>query len=256
MEKGVLYRITVSNFNKYNSKLKKGHKCTLISNNFCNDSKLGMLPITTRWMFLGIILTCGDFTQDTVEMSAKELRSLLECNRNIDRELDQLQSLQLLSYDKIDLFLNRIEKNRIEKKRISKEQSEKKDVKNLALQPADDKSSGKLKTSFFISTYCKLFKEKYSTNPEISQKDSGIAKRIANDLSEEKIELYLNAYFQIPDAWIVKIKHPISAFETKKNEIVVFANSGKFTTRNQSIQIEKDAETQAQLDYFDGLLHD
>jgi hypothetical protein len=112
-----IYRITVTNFNKYNSTLKKGHKSTLISNNFCSDPKLGTLPMTTRWMFLGIVLTCGDFTRDTVEMSSKALRNLLECNRDVDRELYSLQSLQVLTFEKIDPFMNRIEKKVKESKR-------------------------------------------------------------------------------------------------------------------------------------------
>lgn len=104
-------------FQKYNGTIKKGHKSTLISNNFCSDPKLGALPMSTRWMFLGIVLTCGDLARDTVEMSSKQLRNLLECNRNIDGELDQLQEIQVLSYTKNEFLLNRKEKKVIEKKR-------------------------------------------------------------------------------------------------------------------------------------------
>jgi hypothetical protein len=37
----------------------------------------------------------------------------------------------------------------------------------------------------------------------------------------------------MPDAWLVKVKHPLAALETKLNEIVVFAESGQFTTQRQ-----------------------
>lgn len=115
-----LYSITVNNFNKYNSGLKKGHKSTLISNNFCSDSKLGVMPLTVRWLFLGIVLTCGDYTRDTIEMNERQLRELLESSWSVPRALDALQSIQLLSYAKIDVFYNRIEKKVIEEKRIEK----------------------------------------------------------------------------------------------------------------------------------------
>jgi hypothetical protein len=36
-----------------------------------------------------------------VEVSSKVLRNILECNRNIDGALDELQSLQLVKYEKI-----------------------------------------------------------------------------------------------------------------------------------------------------------
>jgi len=107
--KHIIYQITVPNFRKYNQSLKKGHKATLISNNFCTDAELRTLPMSTRWMFLGIVLTCGDFGDNVVRMSSKDLRDLLECNRNIDRELDSLKELQALSYEKFDLLNNRKE---------------------------------------------------------------------------------------------------------------------------------------------------
>lgn len=65
--------------------------------------------MSTRYMLLGIILACGDMNSNTVRMSAKDLRDLMECNRNIDRELDSLQELQVLTYEKFDLLYNRKE---------------------------------------------------------------------------------------------------------------------------------------------------
>lgn len=112
-----LYSITIKNWEKYNANQKKGHKATLISNNFCHDSKLGVLPLPVRWLYLGILLTCGDHTRDTIEMNEKQVRELLESSWSIDRALTALQSLQLLTYSKNDFFINRIEKKVIEKKR-------------------------------------------------------------------------------------------------------------------------------------------
>ena len=118
-----IYRITVTNFNNHNSSLKRGHKSTLISNNFCHDSKLEMLPLTVRWMFLGIILMCGDQTRDTVEIGERHLRELLESSWSVDRAMDALQQLQVLSYDKFDPFIK--EKKRKEKKLTSTEEEKK-----------------------------------------------------------------------------------------------------------------------------------
>lgn len=109
-------------------------------------------------------------------------------------------------------------------------------VLDLSLVPAD--STKCKKTSVFIAKYCSLFKSRYGTNPEVKGKNSGIAKRISQDLSEEKINLYLEAFFAMPDAWLVKVKHPLATFETKLNEIVVFANTGNFTTTKQVQQAD------------------
>ena len=94
------------------------------------------------------------------------------------------------------------------------------------------------KTKSFIARYAENFKLRYGFNPDIKGKESGIAKRLAKDLSEEKINLYLDAYFQMPDAYVIKAKHPLGLFETKFNEITVFANSGQFTTSRQAQQAD------------------
>ena len=139
-----IYRITVTNFNNHNSSLKRGHKSTLISNNFCSDSKVGVLPLTVRWMFLGLILACGDHTRDTIELNERQLRDLLESSWSIDRALDALQELKLLSYSKNGLFINRIEKKRKEKKLTSTEEEKSETVPddvfiNLKIEKEENK---------------------------------------------------------------------------------------------------------------------
>jgi hypothetical protein len=85
----------------------------------------------------------------------------------------------------------------------------------------------------FIQAYCERFKARWGSNPPIQGKDAGIAKRVAKGWSPEKRDTYLDAYFSMPDAWVVKAKHPINLFETKLNEISVFAQSGEFHTQRQ-----------------------
>lgn len=139
-----------------------------------------------------------------------------------------------------------IDKNRIEKNRLDKDLQKEKTA--VAKGPASDKSDAlKLKANYLIKKYCELFKLKYSSSPEISGKDAGIAKRIASELSEEKVNLYLEAFFSMPDAWLMKAKHPLHLFETKKNEIVVFANSGKFTSQQNANSLDKSVDFQEKL---------
>lgn len=94
------------------------------------------------------------------------------------------------------------------------------------------------KANAFVAAYCAKFKSRWLENPVITPKDAGIAKRISKTLSLEKFEIYLDAFFTMPDAWLIKIKHPLSAFETKLNEITVFATSGNFTTARQAHQAD------------------
>jgi hypothetical protein len=104
------------------------------------------------------------------------------------------------------------------------------------------------KAQLFVGTYCQLFKARHGSNPKILGKDSGIAGRLAKQLSEDDIKKLLTAFFSMPDAWLFKARHPIAAFEMKLNEIVVFANSGNFTTKTQANQADAFATNAVLLD--------
>lgn len=94
------------------------------------------------------------------------------------------------------------------------------------------------KSSAFVAAYCSRFKARWGINPLIQGKDAGIAKRLAKTISLERFEFLLDAFFEMPDSWLVKNKHPLGFFETKLNEVTVFADSGKFTTQTQARQAD------------------
>lgn len=104
------------------------------------------------------------------------------------------------------------------------------------------------KANAFVRAYCDRFKSRWGDNPEILGKDAGIAKRLAKDLGQERFEFLLDAYFSMPDAYVTKAKHPIALFETKLNEIVVFAESGQFTTIREARQVDDTVSISNQLE--------
>lgn len=103
------------------------------------------------------------------------------------------------------------------------------------------------KTSEFIKKYCELWKTKHGSNPPITGKDTGIAKRICKTLSDVKITQYLEAYFQMPDAWYIKKRHPIEIFESQLKEIAAFSETGEFITKKQMYDADKTVGIRAQL---------
>lgn len=103
------------------------------------------------------------------------------------------------------------------------------------------------KAKAFIAAYCELFKNRWGNNPPITGKDAGIAKRLVKELSEEKLSLYLDAYFSMPDAWVIKTKHTLASFSLKINEVAVFATSGEFTTNRDARMTDDRAASIAQL---------
>lgn len=96
------------------------------------------------------------------------------------------------------------------------------------------------KTSGFIAAYCDRFFDRYGTNPHIDGKTAGIAKRLAKNMGEERAIQLLDAFFQMPDAELVKSKHPLVKLELKLQEVVVFADSGAFTPRAQASDVDRE----------------
>lgn len=125
MAKGVSYRITILNWEKYNPNLKKGHKAVLISTSFLSDPKIRSLSPATKLLVLSCFLVAGESTSSQFEASHDSLvyQSGVKSG-SLQSQLDLIQSLQILTYEKIDLLINRIEKKVIEKNRIEEKGAE------------------------------------------------------------------------------------------------------------------------------------
>lgn len=115
-----------------------------------------------------------------------------------------------------------------------------------ALADGDEKLG--IKVSKFTAIYCDAFKDRYGVFPEIRGKDIGIVKHWAKDFSLEKFERIVAGYFSLPDALLVKRKHPTELLSAKLNEITVFIESGKFTTNKQAQQADEMASNMALLE--------
>jgi len=114
-----LYKITITNWETHNKGHRKSFKKTMIANNFCHDSRLSVVPVTVRWMYLACLLECGSSARACIVMSERQLRDCLESSKSVSRALESLQSLQLLTWELLPVDLNTKEVNEGRKERIS-----------------------------------------------------------------------------------------------------------------------------------------
>lgn len=228
-----IYKITVLNWERHNPKHKQYYKKALIDNNFGRDAKLRILPMTTRWLFLNIVLSCSDICRDTVELSPNTLRGMLECNRSIVGALRSLQSLQLLTFEKVDplrVELNRIELNRIEETR------EKKQIE-MPIKKAPSVPPRKLGHEA-VKFYCDEWKKRYGGNPDIRAQDGKNLKRLVDEFGINRTREIIRAFLAAPDPWFIKKRHDITTMIGSLTQIKHFETSGKVVTS----QVIKDAE--------------
>lgn len=123
----------------------------MIDNRLCYDNKLSVLPVSHRWMFLGLLLECGSHSSDTVVMSERQLRVLLESSKSVVRALDALQSLHILSYTIEPSSTSLI----IEEKLIEEKRSKEKRREVAQAPGSDDPPPASDQINFVLSSWNK-----------------------------------------------------------------------------------------------------
>lgn len=279
----IMYKITLIGREEPTKKTKKHFKQTLIDNNFCDNPKLGMVPVTYRWVYLGLLLSASNEARECIEIPQKALRRYIESSSSIPRVLDALQSLQLLTYEKIE-FLRIEEKRREEKrnsvrgKRFEKVSNEERQIdleidpdvtdlqatKNVSKLPAiknatqsNDKSltAKEKNVNHLIALYCDSWKRSYrsSSNPHISPTDARRLKDFLKNAGWRKAEMYIQNYFKMPDKWFLTKRHDVHTFLQSLNSILHFTETGKLVTHSEIHEADKtlhkktssDADTKA-----------
>jgi hypothetical protein len=120
-----LYKITLTNWLEHNPGKKNTYKKTLIANNLITDAKVLALPLSHRWLFINLLLICGDYASDTVTLNEQQLNDILTARVGCENALHQLQSLQLVTFEKV---LLKKERNKEIKKERKEENTEPKNL--------------------------------------------------------------------------------------------------------------------------------
>ena len=239
-----IFKITLPKWHQHNKCHKKSYKKTLIANNFCTDAKLLSVPMSTRWLFLGIILECGGHNKDVIEIGERQLRAMLQTPVSAIRALDQLQSLQLLSYEILQPLINRSEVKRREEKRREVTTSPKSEQKNIPVV-IDATASAPAKPllpkgNVIVADYCDLWKQRYNARTVVTGKDAGQLNRFAKEVGYGRAVELMHAYFAMPDSWFAKKRHPVGLLLSSLSEISHFNDTGKIMTMTTTKKADED----------------
>ena len=258
--KKTIYKITVLNWEKYNGDIKPGHKKIMLSTRFLDDSKIRAVTPVTRLLYLSCLLVAGELTRGQIEVSHESLvfHSGVKSG-SLQSQLDQLQSLQLLTYEKIDPLITRQDKKRHNKKVLevaAPEKSEPHPVEQIPfhpdLSPEPEKPVvvGKKKnlpvvgTQDVIARYCELWKIRYGTNPPVGGSASGKFKELVTDHGKEKALQFIEAYLRMPDQWFLTKRHDVWTLLANLNAVAQFIATGKTISRKEIQQFDQAVSNQ------------
>jgi hypothetical protein len=242
MKDSEIYTITLNKWSQYNQKAKKSYKATLIQHSLITDAKVNALTLSNKWLFINILLICGDHANDTITLTKRQINDILTTREGASNALDRLQSLQLVTYEKTSLIevkeKNRKERNRKEKNR-NKDHDEIKIQKNIepkkqdlvenATPHLDDEPIGK----FLVGVYCNLWKDRYKSSPPLRPQDTKQLKTIGEGNGREKTKKLFEAYFKMPDPYFVKRRHDLQTFLNNLTSIAAFAESNRVVTNSE-----------------------
>jgi len=163
--------------------------------------------------------------------------------------LDHIQQLQLVTYEKIPFFNNRIEKNRKEENRIPKEKRIQKD----APQPPKEAVPVSENSHQIVALYCDNWKDRYKSekSPVVMPHHAKLIKTLVKQIGLDRSKDIVSAYFKMPDTWFVTKRHDIPTLMGNLNAITQYLETGKMITRKDLKNMESKLGTQSLLQMVD-----
>lgn len=98
----------------------------------------------------------------------------------------------------------------------------------------------------FMGQYKSAYKAKYGSSPITGGKDSGIVKRMVRDYPIDRLCLWVQGYFQMPDKWFQTKGHDLATFEQNITKIQTAVDTGREKPGEESL-----TEIVARLDAHD-----
>jgi hypothetical protein len=231
LAKSDIYKITVIKWNEHNPSSKKNYKKTMIANNLISDAKINALPTSNKWLFLALLLICGDHSNDTVTMTERQLNDILTTREGAHNALTRLQQFQLVTFEK--QALNEL-KERKELKELKRSSSE--------VTKTDQDLNKKIWESYRES-YFQRYKVEPVRNASVNAKISQLGKRVGDDALE-----IVKFYLQHNDGFYLKNLHSIGLCLKDCESLHTQWKRGRAITGSTIKSFEKDQSTRELLE--------
>lgn len=229
--KNQIYKITVLNWLEHNPGTKKHFKKTLIANNLTSDAKINALPLSCKWLFINLLLICGDYAKDTVTLTERQVNDILTSKEGPQNALDRLASFQLVSYEKNEFL--RIEKK--EKKRIEKNSNEKNPTQ---VEKPEKLENTKLLNFKIWEAYRSAYFKRYNVDPVRNASTNAKISQLGKRLGEESVSVVL-FYLGHNDSFYLKNQHSIGLCLRDCEGLRTQMIRGKAVTSNDVRNFEK-----------------
>jgi hypothetical protein len=260
MSKKCIYKITILNWDEHNPKSKPGHPYIFLSKGFLDDVKIQTLPAGGKLLYLGLLLRRGDVSTTFIEASKEDLvRFAGGSGQVIERLLDQLQSFQLVTYEKFDSLILNIKEKKLKEKKLkeiapriesldagpvdnSVDQVQKK--KADSDEPKNDPEANKLVWEAYFNAYVLRYKVEPLKNKPNNISISNFVKRVGREDAPKIIEFYLRHN----DSFYLKSTHSLNLALRDAESLRTQWLKGRAITGTDIKNFERSDQLKSQLD--------
>lgn len=236
-----VFTITIPRFLEHNPKARKSFPYFMLSKSFFNDDKVSRCTPGMIALYVYLMNVCADYASGTIKVCVNSVPSNLKVGVRFAEVLVRLEELQLLTIEKNESFINRIEKKGIEEKG-------KEGRKNKIASPAEKPPQ---KSNLAIARYCELWKDRYKADPPIGGKVAGQIARLVKDHGLEKTISFIEAYLQMPDQWFIKKRHDVTTLIGNLNAVSQFIATGRIISNREINQMDTSISHQNILNMID-----
>lgn len=200
-----IFKINMPSFFKHNKKPKKGYTHFMVSKTIFSDHKYSQLSCSDAQFWLYLVSCCCDLATDSFQLASTSLPRCLKLRSSCEESLMRLQSLQLLTYEKIATPYRREEK-RIESTNVERIEVQRGSEVVKKQESDNNKNLNARIWSAYKDAYFLRYKTEPVRNASVNSKISQLAKRLGADA--EKIVVF---YVNHNDPFYIRQLHQIGA---------------------------------------------
>lgn len=259
-----IYKITITNWEKYNKHLKKSHKAFMIPTDFFEDAKIATLSERSCLLFIRFLARSAHVCSRFITCDHQVL--VRWCTGNgqvVTRYLNELESLQLVSVEICSPFKK--EKKGNEYKEKGKERKLRKGTENSVVKDLNAESETKIPEVLveekvahaspaanigknLVAVYCDLWKTRYGSNPPLRAQDTRSLKSIGEENGFDRTVELLEVFLRMNEDWFLKKRHDLATFANNLTAVAQYSKSGRVITKQDLNTFERKVSNQQTLD--------
>ena len=193
-----VFTITIPRFLEHNPKARKSFPYFMLSKSFFNDDKISRCTPGMIALYVYLMNVCADYASGTIKVCVNSVPGNLKVGVRFAEVLVRLEELQLLTIEKNEAFVNRIERNRKERK-------------GREVSDGSEKENATEKNRTVFEAYKQAYQLRYKVEPIKNAKTNSAISQLVKRVGPEEAILLVQFFLTHNKQYYLQTMHDISA---------------------------------------------